>query len=77
MSYMNAKLASMTAGSVPPDGETKGLVGSAVSYYMPPPAFPPPNFNPESIAFMQERARVASVNLKNILKPSKKKEAAP
>ena len=76
MSCMNAKIASMTAGSVPPAGVTTGLVGSAVSFYGPPPAGPPPSFNPESIAVMQERARVASVNLKNILKPLKK-QAAP
>ena len=77
MSYMNVKIASMTAGNIPLAGVTTGLVGYAVSFYRPPPAFPPPNFNPESIAVMQERARVALVNLKNILKPSKKKEEAP
>ena len=84
LEYMNAKIASMTGGSVPglpPTGLLKGAVGSAIGFhpgtYGSPPAFPPPDFNPELVAVMQEQARAASVTLKNILKPPKKDGAAP
>ena len=83
LEYMNAKIASMTGGCVPglpPAGVAKGTVGSAISFhpgmYGPPPSFPPHDFSPDLVAVMQECARVASVTLKNILKPPKKKEEA-
>jgi hypothetical protein len=73
MAVMNARIAGMTA--IPPAGVATGRVGAAVGFH-PGLHGPPPSFTPESIDVMAERARVASVNLKNILKPPSK-QAAP
>ena len=63
MAVMNARIAGMTA--IPPAGVATGRVGAAVGFH-PGLHGPPPSFTPESIDVMAERARVASVNLKNI-----------
>ena len=74
MAVMNARIAGMT--TIPPaGGVATGRVGAAVGFH-PGLHGPPPSFAPESIEVIAERARVASVNLKNILKPASK-QAAP
>ena len=75
MAVMNARIAGMT--TIPPAGVATGRVGAAVGFH-PGLHGPPPSFTPESIEVMAERARarVALVNLKNILKPPSK-QAAP
>ena len=73
MAVMNARIAGMIA--IPPAGVATGRVGATVGFH-PGLQGPPPSFIPESIDVMAERARVASVNLKNILKPPSK-QAAP
>ncbi len=74
MAVMNARIAGMIA--IPPAaGVAAGRVGATVAFH-PGLQGPPPSFIPESIDIMAERARVASVNLKNILKPPSK-QAAP
>jgi len=73
MAVMNARIAGMA--TIPPAGVATGRVGAAVGFH-PGLHGPPPSFIPESIDVMAERARVASVNLKNILKPPLK-QAAP
>ena len=73
MAVMNARIAGMIA--IPPAGVAMGRVGAAMGFH-PGLQGPPPSFIPESIDVMAERARVALVNLKNILKPPSK-QAAP
>ena len=73
MAVMNVRIAGMIA--IPPAGVATGRVGATVGFH-PGLQGPPPSFIPESIDVMAERARVASVNLKNILKPPSK-QAAP
>jgi len=75
MAVMNARIDGMT--TIPPAGVATGRVGAAVGFH-PGLHGPPPSFTPESIEVMAERARarVALVNLKNILKPPSK-QAAP
>jgi len=73
MAVMNARIAGMT--TIPPAGVATGWVGAAVGFH-PGLHGPPPSFTPESIEVMAERAWVALVNLKNILKP-RSKQAAP
>ena len=65
----------MISNAVPPAGVTTGRVGAAVGFH-PGLHGPPPSFNPESIEVIAERVRVATVNLRKILKPSSK-QAAP
>ncbi len=74
MAVMNARIAGLTT-IVPPAGVATGRVGATVGFH-PGLHGSPPSFAPESIEVMAERARVASVNLKNILKPPSK-QAAP
>jgi len=69
MAVMNARIAGMT--TIPPAGMATVRVGVAVGFH-PGLHRPPPSFTPESIEVMAERVRVASVNLKNILKPPSK-----
>ena len=74
MAVMNARIAGIIA--IPPAaGVATGRVGATVGFH-PGLQGPPPSFIPESIEVMAERARVALVNLKNILKPPSK-QAAP
>ena len=78
MELMNVKLASLVSGSVPgvlpPAGATK--VGSAVGFNPAPYGLPPVFHQPiDLIAVQTEKARVAAVNFKNILKPPSKKSA--
>jgi len=73
MAVMNAMIAGMT--TIPPAGVATGRVGATVGFHLGLHR-PPPSFTPESIEVMAERVRVASVNLKNILKPPSK-QAAP
>ena len=75
MAVMNARIAGMIAAIPPAAGVATGRVGATVGFH-PGLQGPPPSFIPESIDVMAERARVASVNLKNILKPPSK-QAAP
>ncbi len=73
MAVMNARIAGLT--TIPPAGVAMGRVGATVGFH-PGLHGPPPSFAPESIEVIAERARVASVNLMNILKPPSK-QAAP
>jgi alpha-galactosidase/6-phospho-beta-glucosidase family protein len=75
MAVMNARIAGMIAAIPLAAGVATGRVGATVGFH-PGLQGPPPSFIPESIDVMAERARVASVNLKNILKPPSK-QAAP
>jgi hypothetical protein len=75
MAVMNARIAGMT--TIPPAGVVTGRVGAAAVGFHPGLHGPPPSFIPESIEVMAERARVALVNLKNILKPPSKQQVAP
>ena len=78
MELMNVKLASLVSrgvpGVLPPVGAPK--VGAAVGFnpalYGPPPVF---HQLVDPIAVQAEKARVAAVNFKNILKPPSKKTA--
>ena len=78
MELMNVKLASLVSGGIPgmppPPGATK--VGATVGFN-PAPYGPPPVFHQpiDLIAVQAEKARVAAVNFKNILKPPSKKTA--
>ncbi len=71
MPVMNARIAGVISNAVPPAGVATRRVGVAVGFH-PGLHGPPPSFNPESIEVMAEKARVALVNLKKILKPPSK-----
>ena len=75
MAVMNARILAGMFAIPPAAGVATGRVGATVGFH-PGLHGPPPSFIPESIDVMAERARVASVNLKNILKPPSK-QAAP
>ena len=81
MELMNVKLASMQASggvpSVPPPAAKVGAAtGFHPGFYGPPPYGPPPMFQMiDPIAAQTEKARVAALNFKNILKPPAKKAA--
>jgi hypothetical protein len=84
LALVNAKIASMTSGGVPmmlppaPVAKVGAAVGLHPGIYGPPPVYQatdPRLAMTNPCAVQEERARVAAVNLKNILKPPSKKTA--
>jgi hypothetical protein len=81
MELMNVKLASMQAsggipGVLPPAAKVGAATGFHPGIYGPPPYGPPPMFQQiDPFAAQTEKARVAALNFKNILKPAPKKSA--
>jgi hypothetical protein len=84
MELMNVKLALMAGGMasggvpgvLPPAAKVGAATGFHPGFYGPPPYGPPPMFQMiDPIAAQTEKARVAALNFKNILKPPAKKAA--
>ena len=84
MELMNVKLASMVSGGmasggvpgVPPAVKVGAVTGFHPGLYGPPPYGPPPMFQQvDPFAAQTEKARVAALNFKSILKPAAKKSA--
>jgi len=84
MELMNVKLASMVSGGmasggvpgVPPAVKVGAVTGFHPGMYGPPPYGPPPMFQQvDPFAAQTEKARVAALNFKSILKPAAKKSA--
>jgi len=84
MELMNFKLASMAGGMasggvpgvLPPAAKVGAATGFHPGMYGPPPYGPPPMFQQiDPFAAQTEKARVAALNFKSILKPAPKKAA--